>query len=81
MESQEAKGERPENKLSEDILNSDSNQTVTDTFLSAKLIWKNDKCEGTGGGVVALKIRKKYKRQVLHPYLQHIHTVPNDIEH
>lgn len=67
-------------KSNEIILNPDSNQTVMDTFLSARLIWKNEKCERTGCRAFVLKIRRKDKRRVLRPYLQHIHTVSDDIE-
>ncbi|OVA20648.1 AAA+ ATPase domain [Macleaya cordata] len=59
----------------------DSNQIVYDTFLSARISWKNEeKSEGNSCRTFVLKIKKRDKRRILRPYLQHIHTVSDEIE-
>lgn len=65
------------NKSAEINLVLDSNQVVLDDFLGARLYWMN---EETSSRSLILKIRKKDKRRILVPYLQHIHTVFDDIE-
>ncbi|MCL7050871.1 hypothetical protein MKW94_020780 [Papaver nudicaule] len=52
----------------------DSNQIVYDTFLSVRISWKNEE------KALVLKIKKRDKRRILRPYLQHIHTVTDEIE-
>jgi chaperone BCS1 len=59
----------------------DSNGTLVDTFLSARVSWRNEKCEQTGSSTLVLKIRRNDKRRILCPYFQHIHTVTDEIEH
>lgn len=66
------------------VLSIDDDQIVHDSFLGARVSWhyrvKRD-CENQ---VVArsfvLKIKKKDKRWILKPYLQHIHAVSDDID-
>ncbi|XP_022895831.1 AAA-ATPase At2g46620-like isoform X1 [Olea europaea var. sylvestris] len=49
-------------------------QIIRDTFLGARVMWvKIDRS-------FVLKIKKKDRRRILKPYLQHIHTISNDIE-
>lgn len=62
------------NKVCEINLVLDSDQVFTDTFLSARVYWKIEK------NCLVLKLRRKDKRRILRPYLQHIHTVFEDIE-
>lgn len=62
------------NKSSDISLVLDSNQTISDTFLSARVYWTNE------NKTLALKIRRKDKRRILRPYLQHIHRVFDEIE-
>lgn len=62
------------NKSSDISLVLDSDQTISDTFLSARVYWTNE------NRTLALKIRRKDKRRILRPYLQHIHTVFDEIE-
>ncbi|CAK9319181.1 unnamed protein product [Citrullus colocynthis] len=63
------------NKPNDIILRLDSNQTVQDNFLGAKVLWTN---EENGSRNFVLKIRKADKRRILRPYLQHIHTLTAD---
>lgn len=58
----------------------DPNQVVIDKFLGARMCWINQKCEKTGSKSLVLKFRKCDKRRILRPYLQHIHTVFDEIE-
>ncbi|XP_022147283.1 AAA-ATPase At2g46620, partial [Momordica charantia] len=61
------------------LLRLDSNQTVVDEFLGARLLWTN---EENGSRNFVLKIRRADKRRILRPYLQHIHALTADeIEH
>ncbi|KAM7463658.1 hypothetical protein LguiA_031779 [Lonicera macranthoides] len=62
------------NKSSDISLVLDSNQTISDTFLSARVYWTNE------NKTLALKIRRKDKRRILRPYIQHIHRVFDEIE-
>uniref|UniRef100_A0A5B7B188 AAA+ ATPase domain-containing protein n=1 Tax=Davidia involucrata TaxID=16924 RepID=A0A5B7B188_DAVIN len=68
------------NKSNEINVVLDSNQVVTDTFLSARVYWKNEKCEPNGSIALVLKIRRNDKRRILRPYLQNILTVFDEIE-
>ncbi|KAJ4957312.1 hypothetical protein NE237_014095 [Protea cynaroides] len=69
-------------KSNDIVLYLDSNQTVHDTFLGARVSWKNEmRNDGTNNSrTFVLKIRKRDKRRILRPYLQHIHSVTEDIE-
>ncbi|KAA8540076.1 hypothetical protein F0562_026768 [Nyssa sinensis] len=58
----------------------DLNKTVIDTFLSARVYWSHEKCEENYSKALVLKIRRNDKRRILRPYLQHIHTVFDEIE-
>lgn len=65
-------------KSNDIILCLDDNQVVHDTFLGARISWKNEVSEEKRTFV--LKIRKKDKRRILQSYLQHIHTVSDEIQ-
>ncbi|KAF3793217.1 AAA-ATPase [Nymphaea thermarum] len=56
----------------------DANRTVTDSFLGAKLWWKNEE-DGHGRRAFVLRVRKKDKDGVLRPYLQHVQAVAEEI--
>ncbi|GMJ00966.1 hypothetical protein like AT2G46620 [Hibiscus trionum] len=56
------------------VLSLDPNQIVEDDFLGAKIFWINE------DNNLMLKIRKADKRRVLRPYLQHIHSVSDDLD-
>ncbi|XP_016453567.1 AAA-ATPase At2g46620-like [Nicotiana tabacum] len=58
----------------------DSNQIVVDNFLCARVCWINEQDENTGLKSLVMKIRKNDKRRILQPYLQHIHSVFDEIE-
>ncbi|XP_047962422.1 AAA-ATPase At2g46620-like [Salvia hispanica] len=64
------------------VLSPGEDQVIPDTFLGARLSWLNrvDRDERTN--VVArsfvLRIKRKDKRRILKPYLQHIHAVSDD---
>ncbi|KMT20252.1 hypothetical protein BVRB_1g002560 [Beta vulgaris subsp. vulgaris] len=62
------------------LLSLNPNQTIVDHFLDAPLIWSYDVVSPTQKSFL-LKIRKRDKRRVLRPYLQHIHTISDDIDH
>ncbi|KAI4338010.1 hypothetical protein L6164_016366 [Bauhinia variegata] len=66
-------------KPSEIFLRLDSNQTVHDTFLSAKVSWTNEKTED-GKSALILRIKKKDKRRIFRQYFQHILSVVEEIE-
>lgn len=59
------------------VLCLDPNQVIEDDFLGAKINWIN---EENNFRTFLLKIRKSDKRRILRPYLQHIHTVADEIE-
>ncbi|KNA25601.1 hypothetical protein SOVF_005180 [Spinacia oleracea] len=65
------------------LLSLNPNQTLVDEFLGARLLWTYDvvSSDTTVTKSFLLKIRKRDKRRVLRPYLQHIHTVSDDIDH
>ncbi|XP_048335379.2 AAA-ATPase At2g46620 [Ziziphus jujuba] len=72
-------------KSNEILLKLNPNQKVQDYFLGAKLIWINeeDKAQAqqqSTSRCLVLKIRKSDKRRILRPYLQHIHTVADELE-
>ncbi|KAL1212141.1 AAA-ATPase [Cardamine amara subsp. amara] len=66
-------------KPTEIILRLDRNQIITDEFLSAKFCWINGE-DDEGARNFVLKIRKADKRRILSPYLQHIHSVSEELE-
>ncbi|KAI4307060.1 hypothetical protein L6164_030290 [Bauhinia variegata] len=66
-------------KPSEIFLHLDANQTVHDTFLSAKVSWTNEKSED-GKSALILRIKKKDKRRVFRQYFQHILSVAEEVE-
>ncbi|KAK6936637.1 AAA-type ATPase, N-terminal domain [Dillenia turbinata] len=68
------------NKSNEIQVHFDQNDAVLDTFLSARVYWKNEKSEKNQSRVFVLKVRRKDKRRILRPYLQHIHTISDEIE-
>ncbi|CAI9772023.1 unnamed protein product [Fraxinus pennsylvanica] len=68
------------NKSTEINIILDENQVIVDKFLGARVYWTNEKCSKTGLQSLILKIRKKDKRRILVPYMQHIHTVFDEIE-
>ncbi|KAE8662445.1 heat shock cognate 70 kDa protein-like [Hibiscus syriacus] len=61
-------------KPNEIVLRLDPNQIIEDDFLGAKIFWINE------DNNLVLKIRKADKQRVLRPYLQHIHSVSDDLE-
>ncbi|CAN1157088.1 AAA-ATPase At2g46620 [Linum perenne] len=56
------------------VLRLDPNQVIDDYFLGARVSWIN------GDRSLVLKVRKADKRRILRPYLQHIHTVSDELE-
>lgn len=63
------------------VLGLDHNQPVHDTFLGARVSWTHEHDhERNSSTTFVLMIRKKDKRRILRPYLQHIHSVFDDIE-
>ncbi|KAI3444372.1 hypothetical protein Pfo_001037 [Paulownia fortunei] len=67
------------------VLCPDDDQVIHDTFLGARVSWVNKIERDDKNQVVSrcfvLRIKKKDKRRILKPYLQHIHRVSDDIEH
>lgn len=59
-------------RLNDVVLSLDRNQTVFDSFLGARVSWTNVVEESDGRNCFVLRIRKKDKRRILRPYLQHI---------
>ncbi|CAL1398669.1 unnamed protein product [Linum trigynum] len=63
------------------VLRLDPNQRIEDYFLGARVSWINGDDGGGGGSrTLVLKVRKGEKRRILRPYLQHIHTVSDELE-
>ncbi|XP_073148362.1 AAA-ATPase At2g46620-like [Henckelia pumila] len=66
------------------VLSMDDDQVVHDSFLGARVSWHYRVRRDCENQVVSrcfvLKIKKKDKRWILKPYLQHIHTVSDDID-
>ncbi|GLT84827.1 hypothetical protein SLE2022_030390 [Rubroshorea leprosula] len=65
-------------KQGEIVLRLDPNQVVEDNFLGARICWINE--ETSRNRTFVLKIRKEDKRRILRPYLQHIHTVADELD-
>ncbi|WZZ82462.1 hypothetical protein YC2023_103034 [Brassica napus] len=66
-------------KSNEIILRLDRNQVIGDEFLGARVCWINGEDED-GSRSFVLKIRKADKRRILGSYLNHIHTVSEELE-
>ncbi|KAF6153697.1 hypothetical protein GIB67_000930 [Kingdonia uniflora] len=66
-------------KVNEITVQLDSNQTVNDKFLGACVSWRIEESENEPRTFV-LKVRRKDKRRILRPYLQHVHSVSDEIE-
>lgn len=64
------------------VLHIDPNQVIDDYFLGARVSWINEekKHGSRRSRTLVLKIRKADKRRILRPYLQHIHTVSDELE-
>lgn len=66
------------------VLALDDNQSIPDVFLGARISWLNQVERDQRNQIVCrnfvLRIKKKDKRRILKPYLQHIHTVSDDFE-
>ncbi|KAL8028070.1 hypothetical protein ABFS82_14G133100 [Erythranthe guttata] len=66
------------------LLSLDDNQSIQEVFLGARISWVNQIERDDRNQVVSrnfvMRIKKRDKRRVLKPYLQHIHTVSDDIE-
>ncbi|OMO93559.1 hypothetical protein COLO4_16827 [Corchorus olitorius] len=67
-------------KSNDIVLHLDTNQTIRDIFLGARVTWKIEKSENNGRRVFVLRLRKNDKRRILRPYLQHILSVADDID-
>lgn len=67
-------------KSNDIILCLDDNQVVSDTFLGARISWKNEIDAKSRKRTFVLRIKKKDKRRILQSYLQHIHTVSDEID-
>ncbi|KAM7490380.1 hypothetical protein LguiA_033301 [Lonicera macranthoides] len=71
-------------KKSNDIVISlDDNQMVNYPFLGARVSWKNQVEKISEKGyrrTFVLRVKKKDKRRILRPYLQHIHSVSDNTE-
>ncbi|KAF7812922.1 AAA-ATPase [Senna tora] len=65
------------------VLCLDPKQTIIDHFLGARVLWFQETTQGKSESknrTFILKIKKAYKRRILRPYFQHIHTVADKIE-
>ncbi|KAF7148835.1 hypothetical protein RHSIM_Rhsim03G0212400 [Rhododendron simsii] len=58
----------------------DDNQALIDAFLGARVHWTNERSDRDGSRALVLRIRRKDKRRILRPYLQHIHATFEDID-
>ncbi|EEF46728.1 AAA-ATPase At2g46620 [Ricinus communis] len=68
-------------KSNDIILHLDEKQVIQDKFLSARVWWSNEKSENNNGQrTLVLKLRKKDKKRILRPYLQHILSAVDEIE-
>ena len=67
-------------KPSEIFLLLDANQTVHDSFLSARVSWMKEKSEGGENSALVLRIKKKDKRRIFRQYFQHILSVADEID-
>ncbi|XP_050235954.1 AAA-ATPase At2g46620-like [Mercurialis annua] len=63
-------------KFNDITLRLDANRPIEDHFLSARVWWSNEKSEKT----LVLKLRRKDKKRILRPYLQHILSIVDEIE-
>lgn len=63
-------------KANDIIVHTDPNQTIHDVFLGARVSWV---CRSSPPEF-ELKLRKKDKRRILRPYLQHILSVANETQ-
>ncbi|CAN1170755.1 AAA-ATPase At2g46620 [Linum perenne] len=62
------------------ILSLDPRHLLRDRFLGANLSWSNYPSDGDESGrTFVLRLRKKDKRRILRPYLQHILSVSDDV--
>lgn len=64
-------------KSTDIVLHLDDHQVVRDAFLGATISWTYQSIRTRS---FLLKIKKKDKRRVLRPYLQHIHGLADDIQ-
>ncbi|XP_051145185.1 AAA-ATPase At2g46620 [Andrographis paniculata] len=66
------------------VLCLDDDRPIHDVFLGARVAWVNQIHRDGWNHVVSrsfvLRIRKKDKRRILKPYLQHIHAVSDDLD-
>lgn len=62
------------------LLRLDPAQRISDSFLGARLWWTSEKSDSDAGRAFVLRLRKKEKRRVLRPYMQHILSVADDID-
>lgn len=66
------------------VLTPDDDQVIHDSFLGSRVSWLNRIDRDEGNNVVSrsfvLRMKKRDKRRILRPYLQHIHTVSDDVE-
>ncbi|XP_065863119.1 AAA-ATPase At2g46620-like [Euphorbia lathyris] len=68
-------------KSNDIILRLDENQVVQDSIFGATVWWSNQKSEtDDGNSNLVLKLRKKDKKRILRPYLQHILAAADEIE-
>ncbi|EOY23657.1 P-loop containing nucleoside triphosphate hydrolases superfamily protein, putative [Theobroma cacao] len=67
-------------KSNDIVLHLDTNQTIGDTFLGARVTWTVEKSENNRSRVFVLRLRKNDKRRILRPYLQHILSAADDID-
>ncbi|XP_031484045.1 AAA-ATPase At2g46620-like [Nymphaea colorata] len=56
----------------------EANRSVEDSFLGAKMWWKNEE-DGQGNRSFVLSVRRKDKSGLLRPYLQHVQAVADEI--
>ncbi|CAN6461962.1 unnamed protein product [Victoria cruziana] len=56
----------------------DANRSVEDSFLGARMWWKNEE-DGQGNRSFVLSVRRKDKAGLLRPYLQHVQAVADEI--
>ncbi|WCJ32449.1 P-loop containing nucleoside triphosphate hydrolases superfamily protein [Euphorbia peplus] len=66
-------------KSNDIILRLDDKQLVHDSILGATVSWSNQKSDD-GDSNLVLKLRKKDKKRILKPYLQHILAAADEIE-
>lgn len=78
------------NNSNDIVLHLENHQVVRDTFIGATISWtwtnrrrpseSESDSDSTRTPSFLLKIKKADKRRILRPYLQHIHTVSDDLE-